>query len=92
MFLLLFATFIFIFAIFLFGQDYHTKTKRLPPGPYRFPILGSIPQILMADPSFPHKAFTKLSKKYGDLMSVGMGVHYMGTVVYFVQIFKIVQS
>ncbi|CAB4003032.1 steroid 17-alpha-hydroxylase 17,20 lyase-like [Paramuricea clavata] len=36
----------------------------MPPGPFPYPFLGNIPQIISADPVRP---FSKLAEKYGDI-------------------------
>ena len=41
-------------------------------GPTRIPFLGTLIQIAMADP-VSYIAMDKLSKKYGDIMSVQFG-------------------
>jgi len=43
------------------------------PGPIRFPLLGTLPQIAAASPT-SYLALDKLSKKYGDLMNAKMGM------------------
>ncbi|KAL7154869.1 hypothetical protein ABFS83_03G032700 [Erythranthe nasuta] len=45
------------------------KSHKLPPGPYRFPIIGNILEI---GPK-PHKSLTKLAAKYGPVMSLKLG-------------------
>ena len=44
-----------------------TKRRNMPPGPFPYPFLGNIPQIISADPVRP---FQKLAKKYGDIYTV----------------------
>ncbi|CAB4040453.1 steroid 17-alpha-hydroxylase 17,20 lyase-like [Paramuricea clavata] len=39
----------------------------MPPGPFPYPFLGNIPQIISADPVRP---FSKLAEKYGDIYTV----------------------
>lgn len=45
-----------------------------PPGPLRLPVLGSVLQMAWQD-KMPHLALSKLSQRYGDVMSFGLGVH-----------------
>lgn len=59
----------------LFAFLWLRRGKRLPPGPIRFPVLGSVIQIYHANPLFPHLAFSKLAKKYGDIMTLGFGTY-----------------
>ena len=43
----------------------------MPPGPFPLPIIGNILQI---DDTKPHITFSKLSKKYGKIFTVKLGV------------------
>ncbi|KAG6432386.1 hypothetical protein SASPL_103962 [Salvia splendens] len=45
------------------------KSSKLPPGPYRLPIIGN---ILHLGPK-PHRSLAKLSQKYGPVMSLKLG-------------------
>ncbi|KAL0360892.1 UNVERIFIED_CONTAM: cytochrome [Sesamum radiatum] len=47
----------------------HRRSAKLPPGPYPFPIIGSILQLGQN----PHQKFTKLSKTYGPLIYLKLG-------------------
>ncbi|KAK4486424.1 hypothetical protein RD792_009099 [Penstemon davidsonii] len=47
-----------------------TKNKKLPPGPYGFPIIGSL--VTIGDR--PHESLANLSKTYGPLMTVKFGL------------------
>ncbi|XP_021950528.2 methyl farnesoate epoxidase [Folsomia candida] len=49
--------------------------KSLPPGPPKWPLIGNIVEMALADSKYPHLAMVKLAAKYGDLMSVKVGVH-----------------
>ncbi|KAI3800475.1 hypothetical protein L1987_28566 [Smallanthus sonchifolius] len=53
------------FAITITGR----RNSRLPPGPFPFPIIGSL--LLLGDK--PHHSLAKLSKRYGPLMSLKLG-------------------
>ncbi|CAG7726834.1 unnamed protein product, partial [Allacma fusca] len=48
--------------------------RRLPPGPFQLPLIGNIVQIQLADSKYPFNALYKLSKKYGDVMWLRIGV------------------
>ncbi|KAH6835354.1 hypothetical protein C2S53_006098 [Perilla frutescens var. hirtella] len=45
------------------------KAKKLPPGPYQFPIVGNLFQI----GERPHHSFAELAKEHGPLMSIRLG-------------------
>ncbi|KAJ0097022.1 hypothetical protein Patl1_27462 [Pistacia atlantica] len=47
-----------------------TKSHRLPPGPRGFPIFGSLHLL----GKFPHKDFHQLSKKYGSIIFLRLGL------------------
>ena len=47
-------------------------------GPFQWPILGNAVDLLRADPKFAYLAYDKLSKNYGNLMSLKIGVHDAG--------------
>ncbi|KAL1828426.1 hypothetical protein DCAR_0207639 [Daucus carota subsp. sativus] len=57
-----------IFFIFLHAYSLLHR-RNLPPGPKGIPIFGS----LFAIGDKPHETFSKLSKKYGPLMSIRLG-------------------
>ncbi|CAI9091106.1 OLC1v1026041C1 [Oldenlandia corymbosa var. corymbosa] len=46
------------------------KKKKLPPTPWKLPILGHIHHLLGSP---PHRALAKLAQKHGDLMHVKLG-------------------
>lgn len=69
---------IILLGLFLHFKNANRKIGNLPPGPYQWPLIGSVPQIVMADAKFPHRALAKLSQKYGNVMGLGSGVHYTG--------------
>ncbi|XP_020597615.1 cytochrome P450 71A9-like [Phalaenopsis equestris] len=43
--------------------------KKLPPGPWRLPIIGNLHQV----GSMPHRSFLRLSQKHGPLMFLYLG-------------------
>lgn len=61
-----------IVLVLLFWASFHVLRKqgrKLPPGPYGFPIIGNILQL---GPN-PHRSLANLSKTYGPLMSLQLG-------------------
>nr|UXG91340.1 miltiradiene/abietatriene hydroxylase [Callicarpa americana] len=74
----LYALFIALFFItwscFLFFRSglRQRKSKKLPPGPYPYPIVGNMLQLGQK----PHQSLAKLSKTYGPLMSIHLGSLY----------------
>ncbi|KAI3495020.1 hypothetical protein L1887_37125 [Cichorium endivia] len=65
-FFLLFSSLLtFIYALTISGR----RNSRLPPGPYPFPIIGSL--LKLGDK--PHHSLASLSKQYGPLMSLKLG-------------------
>lgn len=53
----------------------HRRSRSLPPGPFRFPVVGNIFQLGWP----PHVAFAKLARKHGPIMTLWLGS--MSTVV-----------
>lgn len=45
------------------------RRRRLPPGPFQFPIIGNMLQL----GSQPHETISRLAEKYGPLMSIRIG-------------------
>ncbi|CAG7822951.1 unnamed protein product [Allacma fusca] len=60
-------------AFFLWVFADRRKNPNRAPGPFRYPLLGNLPQIIKADP-MPYRAYYKLSETYGDIMSVKVGL------------------
>ena len=61
-----FVTLFVVWFIWYFTTTYMTR-KNMPAGPFPYPFLGNIPQIMSADPIRP---FDKLAEKYGDIFTV----------------------
>ncbi|KAK4390550.1 cytochrome [Sesamum angolense] len=66
---LLLLSLIWTYFHLLNSKSRHRRSAKLPPGPYPFPIIGSILQLGRN----PHQTFTKLSKTYGPLMYLKLG-------------------
>nr|XP_016488784.1 PREDICTED: premnaspirodiene oxygenase-like [Nicotiana tabacum] len=71
-------TFLFLFLSFLFlvlskWKKSKNLSKKLPPGPWKLPILGSVHHLAL-EGGHPHHALANLAKKYGpDLMHLQLG-------------------
>ncbi|KAF7840530.1 cytochrome P450 71D8-like [Senna tora] len=63
---------VFLFFIFLWIANQKSKSKLLPPGPWKLPLLGNLHQ-LAASSSLTHHALRDLSLKYGPLMHLQLG-------------------
>ena len=48
------------------------RSSRLPPGPFPFPILGNLPQLMIAGAA-QHRYFASLAKKYGPIFCIQLG-------------------
>ncbi|XP_055818836.1 premnaspirodiene oxygenase-like [Solanum dulcamara] len=68
----LFSLFLFVFSLFLLikWKNSNSKTKRLPPGPWKLPLLGSMFHLLGG---LPHHVLRDLAKKYGSIMHLQLG-------------------
>ncbi|XP_065858360.1 cytochrome P450 726A27-like [Euphorbia lathyris] len=61
--------FLFIFMVLKIWKK-HTQNIVLPPGPWKFPILGNIPQLFGAE---IHQRLSNLATIYGPVMSIQLG-------------------
>ncbi|KAK4713025.1 hypothetical protein R3W88_018932 [Solanum pinnatisectum] len=65
---------LFIFFLFMIIQNWsrNSKTlkKKLPPGPWRLPIIGSVHHLTRGT---PHRVLRNLSQKYGPIMYLQLG-------------------
>ncbi|KAJ8543659.1 hypothetical protein K7X08_025277 [Anisodus acutangulus] len=68
---------IFLFLSFLFllrkWKNSNSQTKKLPPGPWKLPFIGSIHHMAGG---LPHRVLRDLAKKYGPLMHLQLGEVY----------------
>nr|XP_043629503.1 cytochrome P450 CYP736A12-like [Erigeron canadensis] len=70
--LILSLLFLLLIGIILFrihNNNTHFVRRKLPPGPFPLPIIGSIHLL----GNHPHRVLDKLSKVYGPIMSIRLG-------------------
>ncbi|XP_009777846.2 geraniol 8-hydroxylase-like [Nicotiana tabacum] len=58
-----------LFCWFFFKTYLHSKSRKLPPGPTGFPIIGSLLEL----GSKPHHSLANLAKIHGPLMTLKLG-------------------
>ncbi|KAE8693193.1 geraniol 8-hydroxylase-like [Hibiscus syriacus] len=71
----LYTIILFCISFFLLFLRRSSAAHRLPPGPFNFPILGSLHRL----GSHPNQSLFELAKTYGPLMTLRLG--YVTTVV-----------
>ncbi|XP_075057374.1 cytochrome P450 2K1-like [Mixophyes fleayi] len=70
-FTIILSTVVILFLAYVFNNRKQHNYKNFPPGPKPLPIIGNIHMIDMAR---PHKTFVEMSKKYGTVFSVQLGM------------------
>ncbi|CAM6095143.1 unnamed protein product [Calypogeia fissa] len=58
-------------VLFIYGLQWHKVSRKLPPGPRSWPILGSLGLLL--NDKLPHHVFWDLSKVYGPILFMRLG-------------------
>jgi len=64
----------FLLLLFWLARIYKQKIKaeKLPPGPWKLPLIGNLHQLAVAG-TLPHHTLQNLSNKYGPLMQIQLG-------------------
>ncbi|KAL2456625.1 Cytochrome [Abeliophyllum distichum] len=66
----LFISFIFLLVKGWKKSNSHKKSKKLPPSPWKLPLIGNMHHLVG---SLPHHALRNLSKRYGPIMHLQLG-------------------
>ncbi|KAI9116512.1 hypothetical protein K1719_012679 [Acacia pycnantha] len=67
---IIFITFFCFFFVIHKLSSSKKPTKTLPPGPWKFPLIGNLHQLVG---SLPHRSLTNLANKYGPFMHLQLG-------------------
>ena len=68
-------TYLLCLAVFAFLYWYFQKPTNVPPGPFQWPLIGSLPILLRSAwrQEHPHDLMHRLSQRYGKVFSLGVG-------------------
>ncbi|KAK7262086.1 hypothetical protein RJT34_29646 [Clitoria ternatea] len=67
-------TFFLSLLMLWLAKNYKKKcVHKLPPGPWKLPLIGNMHQLAAASNSLPHHALRELAQKYGPLMHLQLG-------------------
>ena len=58
-----------ILTVLLYGVRMNVKRRKLPPGPFPWPIVGNIPSL----GTHPHVTYAKMAERYGNIFTVYVG-------------------
>ncbi|XP_038061047.1 cytochrome P450 2J6-like isoform X2 [Patiria miniata] len=64
--------FVSVFLLVFWILRRHLSTRNLPPGPWAWPLLGNLPNLIAAGGGEAHEIFLRLSKKYGPVLRLDM--------------------
>ncbi|XP_075057395.1 cytochrome P450 2K1-like [Mixophyes fleayi] len=71
---ILLSVVVILYLANVYNNRKQDKNKNFPPGPKPLPIIGNMNIIELAK---PHKTFIELSKKYGSVFSIQLGLEKM---------------
>ena len=57
-------------AVVVYAIKWVRQSRGLPPGPPRFPIIGSLPSLLLSSSRFHFQTFSEMAKTYGDVFTM----------------------
>jgi hypothetical protein len=65
------STLVVLVTVWCIHRALQQRRSKLPPGPWRWPVLGNLPNLTTGD--LPHRTLWSLSKKFGGLMFLQLG-------------------